>query len=49
MTETQKTIILDLLRAKEQEILNFDLDEPWSAETLDAITACVDFLNEATS
>ena len=42
MTEQQKDIIIDLLVAKKEEILNYDRSESWADETLDAIDA---FLN----
>lgn len=39
MTDAQKTILRDLLEAKAEEIRNYDMDEPWAEDTLDAIQA----------
>ena len=36
---SQAEIIVNLLEAKEQEILNYDMDEAWAVETLEAIEA----------
>ena len=37
LTYEQKNIIIDILVSKKAEILNYDRDEDWADETLDAI------------
>jgi hypothetical protein len=38
MSETNhKPLIVRLLELKKEEILNYDMDEPWAEETLNAI------------
>ena len=37
LTYEQKNIIIDILVSKKAEILNYDRDEVWADETLDAI------------
>ena len=43
MTENQIAILLDILKYKKEEILNYDMGEPDADETLDAIQA---FINQ---
>ena len=37
LTQQQKNIIVDILVSKKAEILNYDRDEFWAEETLEAI------------
>ena len=37
LTYEQKNIIIDILVSKKAEILNYDRDEDWADETLEAI------------
>ena len=37
LTKHQANIIIDILVSKKAEILNYDRDEDWADETLDAI------------
>ena len=37
LTQQQKNIIIDILVSKKAEILNYDRDEDWADETLEAI------------
>lgn len=45
MTDQQKTIIIEMLESKKQEILNYDMRETWATETLEAIAALIDQLH----
>jgi hypothetical protein len=35
--DNKKELIVHLLELKREEILNYDMDEPWAEETLQAI------------
>lgn len=48
MNDRQKSTIIQILEGKKEEILNYDMGEPWAAETLDALQAAIDQLKKDT-
>lgn len=42
MTYTQ--IVVQILEYKKEEILNYDMDEPWAEETLNAIAWAIEHI-----